>query len=681
MTTAAEFTNFVLKRVLTSEDFKERLLEFLRADIAAVTQAVYDSDGTFGPTAATIDPIGGGVDLMDFEQSPDSDFKGTDGLGNLLSLGVTGSEDAGAGQIKTGVQFENTAALSYWWSLQEATRAKGVQINPRTGLPEYATLQSAIGVSADPDSVVDNGGSVTLVIDSACESGHSHANRLALVYLKVPSKGAITEAIAIEQVQVTWNGVNNRITTTATLGQTTVSTTASDYTVVLLGPTVRKFDTSAISGHWFLGVVLGSGAGANNGDVTAQTVINQSLVSLLNYTGGPAWADGVTNPATTIDSQLTKIITDLTSTSGARGLGKLTSAARAAWHDATTNPAANSDAALAKIITDLVNAAGADRIGAAAGGNLTAGSVQDQLGELDTEKGGLALANLWALLNNFNLGISVGNGVNTTAADAESARISSTIVDTGTAPRTLLWAITDPATGEVMRMYASSGGGAAAGPALEITVNAVWDAGSWDKDAVGVAGIVSIAREGIVAQQRETTAVATWADSSAGWDGGKFQMQFNNLGITGLWENPRVIFDNVGTQSNPAVTTAPIANTIYAINLMKAWGHLFSASTTVTIDDGFNFDTAVYSAGDIVVTYHTAMGGLNRYAPIAQISGSAAGGDKQMIEVFNATATGFSLRLLTETLDVGGNLDVKFTQLSLDGANVEIGFQVAGTQT
>src|SRR5574337_1095911 len=36
----------------------------------------------------------------------------------------------------------------------------------------------------------------------------------------------------------------------------------------------------------------------------------------LNYAGGPAWADGTTNPATTISGQLTKIISDLAATTG-----------------------------------------------------------------------------------------------------------------------------------------------------------------------------------------------------------------------------------------------------------------------------------------------------------------------------------------------------------------------------
>lgn len=56
------------------------------------------------------------------------------------------------------------------------------------------------------------------------------------------------------------------------------------------------------------------------------------------------------------------------------------------WHDGTTNPATDVESQLDKIITDLIAAAGSDRIGAAVYGgsrlSLTAGSIQDQLREI-----------------------------------------------------------------------------------------------------------------------------------------------------------------------------------------------------------------------------------------------------------------------------------------------------------
>lgn len=360
MGTGAEFTNFVFKRLLAVEDFSTRFLDFMLANFREVvlrvfaTQGVFDEKITLAGTAT--------ADEVELDQS--LDFRGTDQLGNIIGLAEAGSEDASAGQIKTFL-VENTAAATYYVSLQYVERPVGIQINPRNGVPQYVKNVQAIGVKGDPDAVVDNGGSLTLTIDSVCESGHSHAGRTALVFMKTPVKGAITEAIAIESRTVTWNGSNNRITTAALLGQETPSVNAADYSVILLGPTVRKTDTRDTAGHLFIGTITGTGAGSTlgSGDNTDQNLIDQSLSSLTLYSGGPAWADGTTNPATTITAQLTKIITDLTSTSGGYGLAKITAAARAAWADATTNPADRADLALAKIITDLTSTIGTRGLG------------------------------------------------------------------------------------------------------------------------------------------------------------------------------------------------------------------------------------------------------------------------------------------------------------------------------
>jgi hypothetical protein len=133
-----------------------------------------------------------------------------------------------------------------------------------------------------------------------------------------PASEAITVAIAIESLTVTWDGSNNKITAADILGQTTVSTTASDYMVVLLGPTVSKTDTSSTSGHAYLGYSTGTGLGTvlGAGDNTDQNLINRSISSSLVYPAGPNWADGTTNPETTIVDQLDKIITDLSTTDG-----------------------------------------------------------------------------------------------------------------------------------------------------------------------------------------------------------------------------------------------------------------------------------------------------------------------------------------------------------------------------
>src|SRR5690606_29601129 len=94
--------------------------------------------------------------------------------------------------------------------------------------------------SAAPSVVVDNTGTITFTIDSVCEAGVSHAGRTARIWKVIPGEGATTEAIAIEDVAVVYTAGNNKITTMGTLGQSAVSTTAADYMVALLGPSVKR---------------------------------------------------------------------------------------------------------------------------------------------------------------------------------------------------------------------------------------------------------------------------------------------------------------------------------------------------------------------------------------------------------------------------------------------------------
>lgn len=149
---------------------------------------------------------------------------------------------------------------------------------------------------------------------------------------------------------------------------------------------------------------------------------------LVGYGGGSSWLDGTTNPATTVEAQLDKIVSDLSATSGAPKLGAAArtgspnalaagsvrsqldallahlndheneaSGAHAAsaiayaggnnWRGGRTNPATTVEAQLDKIISDLAaqtaNDDGAERIGTQASGAMTAGSVRSQLDNLD----------------------------------------------------------------------------------------------------------------------------------------------------------------------------------------------------------------------------------------------------------------------------------------------------------
>lgn len=66
-------------------------------------------------------------------------------------------------------------------------------------------------------------------------------------------------------------------------------------------------------------LIFDTGAVITAGAVTAP-LSGVSTASVVPYAGGPAWADGTTNPATTVENQLDKIVADL---AGATGTAKI----------------------------------------------------------------------------------------------------------------------------------------------------------------------------------------------------------------------------------------------------------------------------------------------------------------------------------------------------------------------
>lgn len=144
---------------------------------------------------------------------------------------------------------------------------------------------------------------------------------------------------------------------------------------------------------------------------------NEHLATAVDYAGGGTWHSGTANPATTVEAQLDKVITDLskdTSPAGANQIGAQAQGAPFAlssgsvqdqlgelkghistvntvaisntWHDGSGISATDVEAATEEIVADLDNDAGSDRIGSAAEAfgvlNLGAGSIYDQLGDL-----------------------------------------------------------------------------------------------------------------------------------------------------------------------------------------------------------------------------------------------------------------------------------------------------------
>src|SRR4029078_9793688 len=202
MYTGAIFKRFTNKTIAGFNDFGTRMLDYLKEVNRDSVQARFDVDGVFNTTHR----LSGGVNTVSLTGTSRS----TDGLGHTMRVS---SCEGGVSAL-----FQNSNAVVYQVGLRYCELPVSVEVNPRTGLPEYAAFKEEIGEQAAPNSVVNNGTTITFIVDSVTESGVSNAGRLVRVYKLIPATGATTEAIAIETCTVVWDGTNNKITTTGLLG-------------------------------------------------------------------------------------------------------------------------------------------------------------------------------------------------------------------------------------------------------------------------------------------------------------------------------------------------------------------------------------------------------------------------------------------------------------------------------
>jgi hypothetical protein len=297
------------KQLLGFQDLGLRGFTALRNSHIEATKARWDVDGVFntklsaaGSAPSTIQIIGAS--------------KSTDGLGHVLDISSAYQQSA---------TFQNSNAIPYYIGMMYAELPAGIRINPLTGKPQFDSYVEEIGFKAVPDSVVDNGnGTITMVIDSATESGVTNAGRLVRVWKATPADGASTFAIALEETTSIFAGGQNKIITAAKFGQTTISTVASDYFVTVMGPRVsRNTDLSGVSGVVFVGVVTG-----NAGTPVIFSNANQTLLKTFQdatqVTYFPAgWlSPGATNVQLALDAIVSGLGDNLSSaTSGASKIG------------------------------------------------------------------------------------------------------------------------------------------------------------------------------------------------------------------------------------------------------------------------------------------------------------------------------------------------------------------------
>jgi hypothetical protein len=297
MATGSSYAVFNSKALAGTNDFGVNLVNYVRTLSQEAVAARWNVDGVF---SSKLTIAASGANKIQINGAT----KGTDGIGHILDITQLADRTA---------QFQNTNAILYYVGMFYAESPSDIRVNPRTGAPQYVAFQEYIGLSGSPDNAIDNGnGTISFDINGITEAGVSNAGRIVRVYKKIPASGALTKAIAVEDCTVFF-GAANRITTVGTLGQTTVSTTASDYVVVLLGVSVkRNTDLRSVQGCCFIGTVTGNG-GTPSVFSNVDQVLLQTFSDASQITYAPTlW---LSPGATTVDVALNTIVSGLLSNS------------------------------------------------------------------------------------------------------------------------------------------------------------------------------------------------------------------------------------------------------------------------------------------------------------------------------------------------------------------------------
>lgn len=254
MATGDTFLALANKRLLGFQDFGERFFNYQQKQIQEANQRAFGQDGFFGGTQVTMSAYSGSRVQIN------NDVEGADNAGNFLTT------DAKLAGRDVGLAFQNTNSVTYSVAMHHATRPRGIAINPRTARPDFVAYEDTIGELHEPDAVAISGGGTTLtfdvdsVVDPFSPSAVNNAGRICAVWKKIPGEAATIEAAAVEEVAVTWSGTANQVITTSLLGQVDPSTIASDYLVLMIGPTIVRQsieDLADTAGYLFVAELVG----------------------------------------------------------------------------------------------------------------------------------------------------------------------------------------------------------------------------------------------------------------------------------------------------------------------------------------------------------------------------------------------------------------------------------------
>ena len=270
MPTGLKKLGFANRQLLGKEDFETRLFGYLNDSNKRLAQIMCVEDIVLNGSL-TLDADG--TDAFKIEKTGVA--AGVDSNGETLDI-----EDSDIASYLATVPFPNAVGNNYYVGLKHVQIPSVLAINPRTGSPDWTEFQDFIGYLKAPTAVVDNGdGTLTATLDPEITAALDCTGRSAFIYQGSPADGALNLATALEECTVALNGVNNEITTAGSLGQTVISTTLSDYTIILIGPFVTiSSGVATASGIVHIGRITGNGPAAV--PVTFDYTLQRNAVSL-----------------------------------------------------------------------------------------------------------------------------------------------------------------------------------------------------------------------------------------------------------------------------------------------------------------------------------------------------------------------------------------------------------------
>ena len=227
MSTYDTKVNATVKRFLSWNRISTNLVAYMQKQIEDGLERIFPESGLFTyPVTAAVGVAG----QFTLSVAPPGSIWGIDNAGRVMEM----VDDAFA--RVTAVPYEDDGVNWYWIGLKYCQVPSGIEINPRTGIPEYDLLMDENGETGNPSLVTDLAPGIRLTIPAAMRP---YTGRGARVWLVDPESS--NAGVAIQGLTIAFGGGAYYVDVPADqLGQTTVSLTITDYMIQIPGPTVYE---------------------------------------------------------------------------------------------------------------------------------------------------------------------------------------------------------------------------------------------------------------------------------------------------------------------------------------------------------------------------------------------------------------------------------------------------------